>query len=40
MINFMARQEQQIKTKFLYFIKTYRFCGFSYKKKKKNETVV
>lgn len=32
MINFMARQEQQIKTKFLYFIKTYRFCGFSYKK--------
>lgn len=40
MINFMARQEQQIKTKFLYFIKTYRFCGFSYKEKKENETVV
>lgn len=37
MINFMARQEQQIKTKFLYFIKTYRFCGFSYKKKNRTK---
>lgn len=37
MINFMARQEQQIKTKFLYFIKTYRFCGFSYKKKNRRK---
>lgn len=32
MIYFIACQEQQIKTKFLYFTKTYCFCGFSYKK--------
>lgn len=37
MINFMACQEQQIKTKFLYFIKTYRFCGFSYEKKNRTK---
>lgn len=33
----MARQEQQIKTKLLYFIKTYRYCGFSYKKKNRTK---